>query len=343
MNFLKRIAKFVAGVFLCQYPLTSLVVVGWTQRRMERTTHRRLEAQGMGAPVADPQTGSRRAWVQWLRGIKQLWIRGAGAAANLFAATLPATALWYFAWVLGWNISFHKQYEQSHLGVMLGWLGIVWFAIAMLYIPTALARQAAENDWRAFWRFRENARLARRAPVRQLLLAIGFGFAGLGVMIAKVAPYFAGSSPEFANYTTEELTTWLNQYYLVVTALLLPVYVMLWQAAASIYARAHAKQQQRLEQTTPDAASTTAALPAAPAASPATKLATSAVTAEGNFFTRLLARGVTGIALFVTMLAWIGFSWQVFIAQFFHYIPGMGWLNHPLIILPWLRMLPPGW
>lgn len=308
ITFAKRTLKYLFGIFLCQTPLTSILMVGWMQDRMQRVIQSRV---GDESEAVD--TAPERTFRAMMQNLWQLFKRGAAAAANLFVAILPATGLWYFAWVLGWNISFHKQYEQSSLGASLGWTGILLFAGIMLYVPTAIARQARENDWRAFWHFRENWLVARRTPIRQLLLASGFALVGGVVMIAKIAPYFIGNDPQFADLTSAELAQWLNRYYLAITALLLPAYVLLWNAAARVYATASVRND----------------IP--PARTFVPRVASS-----------LFARGLGTGTLVATMIVWILFSWQVFVAQFFNYIPGMGWLNHPLLVLPWVRYLPPG-
>lgn len=39
---------------------------------------------------------------------------------------------------------------------------------------------------------------------------------------------------------------------------------------------------------------------------------------------------------------WSAFVFQVFATQFINYSPRSGWLNHPLVQLPWFRMKPAG-
>jgi len=40
------------------------------------------------------------------------------------------------------------------------------------------------------------------------------------------------------------------------------------------------------------------------------------------------------------LLIWIWFVVELYIAQFMHYIPGVGWLNNCLVQLPWFRFVP---
>ena len=43
-----------------------------------------------------------------------------------------------------------------------------------------------------------------------------------------------------------------------------------------------------------------------------------------------------------TSLVLIIVVFQFFVAQFFNYLPGAHWLNHPLVLLPVIRHIPPG-
>jgi hypothetical protein len=47
------------------------------------------------------------------------------------------------------------------------------------------------------------------------------------------------------------------------------------------------------------------------------------------------------VGLSCAMLMWIGVAAEVFVSQFFHYIPAQGWLVHPLVVMPWLKYVPP--
>lgn len=318
-------AKFVAGVFCCQAMLPSLLVVGCTQQRMRRKV---LQRWGVADPAA-PQRG-------WLRAGYATAKRGTAAALNVLLLTLPATGLWYVAWVLGWNVSFHKQYEQSSLGASLGMTGIALFAVAMLYLPIALARQAVTGQSRAFWRVAENWRLARHAAPRLLPWAIVFALSAGGLMLLRIYPYFFAGSEAGSALSDNELRQWANQYYLRVAIVLLPAYVLLWGSAAQTYAAAVVRaardgfDRSRLLPIERDAVDRLAPLASLPHPSDRGLL--------GRWLGRLGVAAAMGFALVV----WSGVAVQVFVAQFFYYVPAQGWLNQPLVLLPWMRYLPPG-
>jgi hypothetical protein len=39
---------------------------------------------------------------------------------------------------------------------------------------------------------------------------------------------------------------------------------------------------------------------------------------------------------------WFAFVAQIFVSEFFNYHPVVGWLNQPLVHLPWFRYIPAG-
>jgi hypothetical protein len=58
-----------------------------------------------------------------------------------------------------------------------------------------------------------------------------------------------------------------------------------------------------------------------------------------------VAAGTTGWALrtagiAATAFVWFTFVAQIFISEFLNYHPGIGWLNQPLVQLPWFHYVP---
>lgn len=321
--------KLFVGVICCQGPVLALVVVGWTQRRMQRKA---LQRWAPDVTIESPP---------WWRALIQCGTRGASAAGNVFLLTLPATSLWYFAWVLGWNISFHKQYEQSHLGVSLGVSGVLLFGLAMLYLPVALSRQAVNADWRAFWRIRENVRLVRRVAPWQTPWAIGFLIAASILLVVRLAPYFFSASEAGNALSEAELVAWAEGYYFWTGFLVLPLYVVLWTSAARTYAGAIAGLAEAPRSRVQLTPIERAIVSSRTRPSPSKRDARWAGRLVG-WGTRQLGRMGAVVGLGTTFAVWALVALQVFIAQFFYYIPAQGWLNHPLILLPWMRYLPPG-
>jgi hypothetical protein len=359
--------RFVIGVVLCQTAITSLLVVGWTGRIMRRrvlrewwrkSPHRTKGSSFEDFAAGDPDLASAAAIPRWLvaeeqdsgatsprRGLHRWFIslfdnarRGASGALNVLVWTLPGTALLYLAWVLGWTISFNKVYEQSHIGGPLGLLAIALFALAMLYVPIALARQATTGSAAAFYDWRFNWRLVRHSAWRQLQLAIVFWVLAAPLLIVRMAPYFVGQAPEFAEMTGAQITAWLNGYYFWASFLLLPLFIVVWRRAAATYARAVLALLRHNPATKGWRDGEKRALTAL-----GYQFASSNAQPIGRNSFSWLAGGLsTCSGLVLTWMVWSTFAIEVMVAQFFHYIPAAGWLNPPLVLLPWIRYLPPG-
>lgn len=54
---------------------------------------------------------------------------------------------------------------------------------------------------------------------------------------------------------------------------------------------------------------------------------------------RLAAKLPRAIIVALTFAVWFGVAAQLYVAQFLNYA-WFNWLNHPLILLPWIRYLP---
>ena len=364
--------QFLVGVVLCQTLLGAVVVVGWTTRLMQRqillawwkksplrnqgTDFSEFAASLTGTCaqralpnwcLAEPAPGSpslavgrvRRAWNIAIGSLCLNFRQGVAAALSILVFSLPATSLWLYSWVLGWNISFFKLYEQAELGAALGLFGIALFVLVMLYVPLAHARQAVTGQWRSFFDLRANGLLAWRHPLEMLPVALIFALASGAVMLARIAPYYIGSGESFATMSVEQLRNWLENYYLFTGGLLLPAYVLAWLAVAKAYARAAVQEYVADPVTCPLGDAEREALAglkyeAEHDSTPAHRLH------RGTSWT--LNQAATVAAFGLTSLAWFGVAAQVYIAQFFNYLPGAAWLNHPLVLLPWIKYIPPG-
>ena len=153
----------------------------------------KAEGNGSLAPNA-------KSWRRYLGSMTSNVRQGLVSVLLILLFTLPATSLWLYSWVLGWNISFFKLYEQSDLGALIGLSGILLFCLVMLYVPLAHARQAFSGDWREFFQIRRNWRLIRRHPATMLPAVMAFVLATDVVMLLRVIPYFLGSNESFAAY-----------------------------------------------------------------------------------------------------------------------------------------------
>ncbi|MEM9353698.1 MAG: hypothetical protein AAGA92_11850, partial [Planctomycetota bacterium] len=355
--------RFGIGVVLCQGVLTAVLVVGWAQRWLERRVYsywwRRSPARDRGLafddylsrvdrPIsqpalprwitADPSNTPASRRVRWFGSLVANFGRGLPAAANAFLWLLPATALWYVAWVLGWNISFHKLYEQSPIGATLGVSGVALFAALLLYLPVALARQAVTADPRRFYDLRLNWLLTRNAAWGGVQTAAFAAAVGSVVMVLRIAPYFLGGSEEIAALPPAQQLAWLKSYYLAAGIVVLGGYLLTWLLAARVYAAAALRAflsgaGPKLTHVEQNAFASLGYQPTERAETGSPLWKTSRSFAGG---------GWTAAGLAAASLAWVAVATEVFVGQFFHYIPGLGWLNHPLLVLPYFKYLPPG-
>lgn len=343
------LAKLLTGVAFSQAALGAVLIVGWTQRLIQRgvLNHWLRQADGRQADplsrrlpnwIVDEPTASsnQRSFARrWLGSLGANFRQGAAGALNIAVWTAPATSLWLYAWVLGWNISFFKLYEQSALGFVIGISGVLLFVATMLYVPMAHVRQAVTGDWRAFYNIRFNWGIARRVRGRLLVFSVIFAVASGAVLVCRIVPYYVGGDPNLASLSVEQLRQVLNRYYLGVGFLLFPLYAAVWMIASRAYAVAAARHfaaEPDAEFWRPVERDALAgwAVPAPTAASlPAP------IRRTGG---RLAAWTLTA----ASCLVWFTVAFEVFVAQFFNYIPGIAWLNHPLVLLPWIRYIPPG-
>lgn len=359
--------KYFVGVVFCQFMFGAVVVVGWTSRFMQRQillswwNRSKNQADGTFANFAEtlaepcvprtlpnwsladsPQPSASHGQVRRTlrRCFGSLYENSRTGLANslcIFVILLPATSLWYYAWVLGWNISFFKLYEQSALGATLGLFGMALFIVTMLYVPLAHARQALTGRWRSFFDFKRNWKLAWRHPGVMLPVATVFVLASALVMFLRIVPYYAGTDPEFAAMGVEQLRTWLDDYYFVAGAFVLPAYLLVWWGVAKAYSSAALSEYIADPVECPLGETEKGILSQLTFAPQPT--ASRYLLVRGT--TWALGRSAGAAALVLTCLAWFGVGTLVFVAQFFNYLPG-AWLNHPLVMLPWIKYIPPG-
>ncbi len=352
--------RALVGALLCQVLPLSVIAVGWTQRLMQRQTlavwHRERNA-GTGDFARftreDPATAGLAEPPSWLLaarpgsgprarfgGLRANARLGLAAACNVWALTLPGCVLWLFAWHAGWNNSFHQGYEQSFVGPALGWLGVVLFVAAMLYVPMAQARQAATGSFRAFYDFRLVWRLARRRWASTLRLAALYALFSVPVMALKTAPIAFDRLPGYPEWSDEQALEILGIFFFWAGLFVFVAYVLLRRSAARIYAtavldgiRAGAIEPEQL------GAFERVALSRLDLLGSEQPRRRSAALRAVRGATRWTARTA---AVGITAALWFAFVAQIFVSEFLNHHPALGWLNQPLVQLPFFRYLPPG-
>jgi len=371
--------KFLWGMIFCQGLLGSILVVGWSYRLAQRTALRFwfsrsshpqnrkaftafLVEQGFSRHHAD--------WPNWflqqdfrdiflrqvdsgfltrvayiLRGlVYSLWLNfqtGLRGILCTCALTIPAGVLWWFGWYDGWNNSFNKGYEQAAVGPLISILGIVWFIVAMFYVPLAQARQAFTGGWRSFFDFRFVWGLARANRLACAGLALMYCALALPLNILKATPMFwPQMNPALVDLSPGQALHALNHYYFWCALVMLPAYVVLRLMAARLYATAILRAVH--------SGQTTGSIlhPVEQETLTRLGLLQSRSKPQRSLLVRLVTWSTTraGRIVGTVALIFLGFAFvaQVYISEFVCYHGAMGWLNQPLVQLPWFHYVPAG-
>lgn len=362
------VGKFALAVLLSQSLLLSFVVVGWMTRAMQRTTYRRwwklsaLKKSGVGFEefiASIPELQQHARWpnfffakrfgrkslaVGWRRFFASLLTNaklGVQMIFNTWVLTLPGCVVMMFSWGYGWNNSFNKGYEMAPIGPGTGILGITLFITAMLYVPMAQAHQAATDNWRAFYQWRIVWRVVRHRWLACLLLAMTYSLVSLPIAALRIRPQ--GLAKEMSEAAASALSAaQVNQelalYFLRAGIVVIAGTLLVRWIAARIYAggliravRSNDVPVFALTETQHAALDKLGYLNTPPA------LPRHPVLDFAGRFTSLALRFAAGFAF---VFVWFTFVAQVYVAQFLNYIPLVGWLNQPLVQLPWIKYLP---
>lgn len=354
--------RYGVGSVLCWFAVGAVMVVGWTQRSTRRfilwrwwrcspwrrqgggfgeflrgddrtAEHLRPPRWCLGVPWTD--SGGRR----WFGGLGRNLSEGLATSVNVLLYTLPAGALWAVGWFIGWEVSFHKAYEQLDAGRLLFLAGMLLFIPAMHYVPLAQARQASTGEMASFHQVRFIVRLLRQRWMAVLGLVAAHFALGLMVMVLRAAPFGLGNTP-WMDALDPQRQLWLVQgYHLAGCFLVFPAYVGLRLLAGAVYAGAIREGVRRGSVTREDLtefewnALERLGLDRRQPFRPDGWLL-HALRWTGSRSGRLIA-GVAVVGL------WLAMTWQVLLAEFFNYHRfGRGWWNQPLLQLPWFDYTP---
>ncbi len=361
-------ARFLAGVIFCQRAILSLAVVGWTYRLMQGSAAR-YWYRATGGPSkcgsfaqfaqSDSATkclattprfvfaeigdeiparfGRVRRAARKLTGslVKNLKI-GLLGFGNTCVLVAPAEVLWIFGWFAGWHISFNKVYEQHTVGLAISWLGIAWFIAAMFYVPLAQARHAVTGEWKRFYDFRLIRTLVARHRLASLMLAAFYAVGSLPLLLFKFAPYsLGGMSAAMETLSNAALVARLNQYFFSTTFIAFPIYVAVRLLAARIYARAVVRAiadgAVQLDALAPFERAVLQRLGVTEPVAPAI---------PEPMVRRVPRKAWRAGLVTATIVLWFAVVAQVYVSEFFVYRGARGWLNQPLVQLPWFRYVP---
>jgi len=369
--------KLAVGMLVTQTLVGGVLAVGWTYRLVQRSVlrqwWRRSEAALAGESFAeflafDEVTKGHAHWPNWIvqqqfrdavrrapgEGrwhhigrcaralVHSLWANvriGFQGTANTALFLLPAGVLMNFSWYDGWHNSFNKGYEQYAVGMSIGWIGILCFIAAMLYVPLAQAHQAVTGEWRAFYDFRLVWGMVRSRWASCLMLAVLYTLLMVPVTVIRIAPmFFPQAIPGFGDLSHARALKILNDYYFVAALWVFPAYVALRLAAGRIYARGLLAgiQSGRVPAGSlrPFISAQLARLALDRPLNPRRRHVLVRVASSTSVFFLRAAAIVAAVLLWFTVVA------QLYIQQFLNYIPAQGWLNHPLVQLPVVRFIP---
>jgi len=280
--------------------------------------------------------------------------------ANVGALTMPAGMLWAAGWWGGWQNSFHKGYEQFGVGPLLFLLGIGLFLVAMMYIPMAMARQASTGRWKAFWEVSTIWTLVSSSWLPSALVAGLFAAANVLVMALKSFPQFLpeirvtelakqGLDPteafrrgmekvDWSNLSGPEALGVLNVYYLGAAWIVFVVLVLLKRLLAWLYSGAVLRAVRR----------GTLGEEQLPEVEWRLLRALGALGVQEErvrpWAVRVVAWAASklgkSVCATVAVLGWFAFVASIVVSEFLAYHPVIGWLNQPLLQLPWFRYVP---
>jgi hypothetical protein len=203
----------------------------------------------------------------------------------------------------------------------------------MLYVPLAQARQAATGSWRAFYDFRLVRKLIRHSRLRAIWLAVSFAVAGLVVAGLRVGPLALGNLLQ-GNHdmTPQKIEQIAGAYHVFAAALIFVMIIVLRTIAARVYARGLSRGV-RAGDISPTmlAENERAFLARLGLLDIDDKPAGGLMKRTALFSGRSL---IAVISLAILLALWLVFVAQLFVSQFLNY-NWIGWLNLPLIQIPW--------
>jgi hypothetical protein len=372
--------RILVGGLLCFNLFGGIVVTGWLYRWMQGLVLRgwwkrsRLREEGSfedfcaslghDGPVARPRwliqermtsslnrhdafgrsPGTFRKTLRILRlPWNSLWLNfkiGLQGLLCTFLISGLGTLIMLFSWEFGWLNSFNKGYEQALIGPLTGFLGIFIFIAAMFYEPMAQVHQAVTGDYRAFFDFRFVWRLIRARLSAYVFLAGVIVFLSLPLEIFKTAPVaFDGFLDSWTNATDAEFHQMLQRYFLI-GSLVLFISLLIWHwLAARIYQSAVLKVLERGVVTRAELHPALAQWLDRLGIFPVPTLETAGIAYVVKSGSSMVYRRLLFVLLF---FIWFGFVAKVYVGEFFNYHPGQGFLNHPVIQLPYFNYVPSG-
>ena len=296
--------KFVIGALLCLTAVGAIIVLGWLTRKLARDIAARLERRPLDRwPnwLLSDSTRTRTGWLRWLPGaLVANFVAGARAWTGVLILTLPFSLVWLAGWFAGWENSFNKGYELSGVWPGVSLLAVLLSLPVWVILPMAIAHQAHEERLTSIFEFGRIARLIRSAWLSHLGLTLLIAVGCVGVFGARALPTFAEHISPALADGNPEAAEQFANRVRLFTAVLLFTGLLVVRHAM---ARVYAHALRRSETQRP--------------------------------------RGwlVGGITFLICAALWLGLAFLIYVAQFLNYA-WWSWINQPVLMLPWLGILP---
>ena len=324
IGWFSRLAVYLLAVTACQF----LVGAFWTQGRvLRRAQQRALRTIGGNSPSEGAASQGPKFGAQW----KKDWTLGLRIWVGTTLLTAPGLLLMWAGWYAGWQVSFHKMYEYSAVGVGLFALGMTLFATAMFSVPVASARAGVTQQLRTFFEFRTNHRIVQGARFAQIGLASAYALAAIPLWFLVVAlPLGLGNGWEGDFVSGQEF---VPLYHWLATLILYPIYGWLRHVAARAYSQGlrNAVRQGRLDPSDLETREVEWLERA--------RLANALPRVEIPKWRRAIGRTLVFIGgggrRLVTFFLWVALAFGLLVSQFFRYTEFRGWAVHPLVHAPW--------
>ena len=181
--------------------------------------------------------------------------------------------------------------------------------------------------------------IVRRRWISSVGLALLYSLFAVPLNVLKTSPMFQPqTNPALANLTDAQVLKHLNSYFFWCALVALPAYVLLRLVAARIYAAGILQLVQTARITPADLS------PLECETLERLGLLVARPMPERHFFVRFIAWTGTRFGRVASTVAlvfiWFSFIAQIYISEFFHYHRGLGWMNQPLVQLPWFHYVP---
>lgn len=292
---------------------------------------------------APRRDGRPAGWVTRLARVPRVLLGGLAANVRVGVVMLlaslviaaPGSFLMMAGWQYGWDISFHKVYEQAFTGRITFLIGMIAFVTALLYLPLACPHLAMSGRLRDVFQVRLVRGMTRHSRLGLAVYAAAVVMLSVPAYTAWIRIYGLPNEPAFAwleDATPEQVRALRDGYAQNMTLLIAPAYVFVHLLAAAVYRRALptavAREPGLREELPPAIATSLERL----------ELLSSATDRRRMFVVRAVlgtARRGWALTLWWIQLAfWLIFTAQLLVAQFLHAHPFLIWFN------PWLLGLP---